>query len=182
MNDPAFDRLACVSRLLMDQRVIELRRENERLKMCIFWRDHNTVNLREVLMYSNLFAPGAPDCRCISCCISGVAGHHFGVDSVESCKFIPWIQGVAERYGMTMEVKKPESSHVSHPSLPGHVYDQDCHFVWADVTERAYCTYGARIWKAQTVSDINLKKLSRFFDELLEDSPMRYCVEHLNEK
>jgi len=176
MNDPAFDRLACVSRLLMDQRVIDLRRENERLRFCIFWRDHNTVILREAMMYSNIFVPGAPNCKCVSCCISGAES------VVDSCKFMDWIKGVAERYGMTMETKKPSSERVSHPSSPGHVYDQECHFVWTDSVGYAYCTYGARIWKAQTVFDVNLKKLSRFFDELLEKSPMRHCTEYMSEK
>ena len=168
MGDEALDRLACVSRLLMDQRVIDLRRENERLKMCLFWRDHGTMQLRECLMYANLFAPGAPGCRCISCCINKGT---YDVDMDNPCKFYYWIKDMMERHGMTVEIQKEAMAVVSsHPSSPGYVCDQDCHFVVrTDWFERAYFTYGARIWRAETVSDVNLQKLARFFDELQLD-------------
>jgi hypothetical protein len=63
-------RLALVSKLLLDREVIQLRAENERLRLELFWRDHNVEQLGKTMAAANQSTKG-PRCACLVCAISG---------------------------------------------------------------------------------------------------------------
>jgi hypothetical protein len=54
-------RLALVPKLLLDREVIQLRGENERLRLQLFWRDHNAKKLSKAMAAANQSTRG-PQC------------------------------------------------------------------------------------------------------------------------
>lgn len=65
------DRLACISKILFDERVLELRRENEDLKRQVEWVKYCPAALERLLCVANTYderggvIPGS--CTCYSC-------------------------------------------------------------------------------------------------------------------
>ena len=45
------DRLALVCKVLLDARFLELKRENERLKLSLFWVDHSINTLKKLMAH-----------------------------------------------------------------------------------------------------------------------------------
>ena len=43
------ERLALVSKILFDTRLLELKRENEALKLKLFWKEHNPSHLKAAM-------------------------------------------------------------------------------------------------------------------------------------
>jgi hypothetical protein len=64
------ERLSLVAKVLMDTRLLELKRENEALKMQLFWRDHSPSMLNQAMAASNKMAAG-PRCACLACIVGG---------------------------------------------------------------------------------------------------------------
>jgi hypothetical protein len=62
-------RLALVSKLLLDREVIQLRAENERLRLELFWRDHNAKELSNAMASANQSTRG-PQCTCYVCALT----------------------------------------------------------------------------------------------------------------
>lgn len=172
MADPAFDRLACVCNMIMDQRVIDLRKENEELKLQVYWRDYNVLSLRDILNSAHVYAPGASTCKCMPCCVSGFSSEVADANPDVECAIAKWFKGMAERHGLTVEPLHSDSKYVQHPSSPVSVYDQDCHIVRLRVGDFSYYSFGARIWKARTVANSELRKLEALFMEIQLTMPL----------
>ncbi len=51
------ERLAAVSKILFDTRLFELRRENEALKLKLFWKEHSPRMLRDCMSHANHLGP-----------------------------------------------------------------------------------------------------------------------------
>jgi hypothetical protein len=62
----AIDKLACVSRVMFDQRVLDLRKENEELHAKVAWYEYGEKRLRESLVAVNQTYYGGT-CHCFSC-------------------------------------------------------------------------------------------------------------------
>ncbi len=130
-------RLALVSKLLLDREVIQLRAENERLRLELFWKDHTVEKLREAMVAANQSNMG-PKCACMVCAISGRRDpdHDLmepsddepaqessddedtmgvSVDEAEpggggwnsGCKFKPWFETYISHYGLVALVGTP---------------------------------------------------------------------------
>ena len=171
------DRLALVSKILLDQRFLELKRENERLTLSLFWVDHSINTLKQLTFRANNRA-GGPRCRC-RCCTRAkrrwrteLAGYDDEGDD-EACKFGPWFEKTVQQHGLSFA-----SSGKDDDMLPWRM-DRECypkphadvHFLlFPSQREPAtsWCTwvYGAKLWKAQTTQDPGLLKLSALFKTL----------------
>lgn len=55
------ERLSLVAKVLMDTRLLELKRENEELKLKLFWKDHNPSMLKQAMAVANT-VEGGPRC------------------------------------------------------------------------------------------------------------------------
>ncbi len=55
------ERLTVVCKVLLDTRVLELRRENETLRIQLFWKDHGPESLKAAMRATNGAADG-PGC------------------------------------------------------------------------------------------------------------------------
>jgi hypothetical protein len=109
------ERLAIVSKVLFDSRLIELRRENEalklehkntidKLKLKVFWLEHDG-HLKELLAAVNDCQAG-PKCCCKNCYRVGRFDDYnkpvlHGVD----CSFIPWFENEIVDFDMTSSVR-----------------------------------------------------------------------------
>ena len=102
-----FDRLALVSKVFMDKRFLELRRENECLKLELFWKTYNVDMLRKELYEThtvcNLFF-----CNCVSCVTNGrmleldegEAEHFAGLPRCTECEYKEWFLDFIEEMHM----------------------------------------------------------------------------------
>jgi hypothetical protein len=122
------ERLSIVSKVLFDSRLIELRRENEalrleqqrtidavkleqkstidKLKLKVFWMAHDHLKLQEHLAMANNSDDG-PKCCCANCYWNG----RFGLDPDKrvlpgvNCTFIPWFENEITDFDMTSSVR-----------------------------------------------------------------------------
>ena len=164
------DRLATVSKVFMDSRVVELRRENEELRLRLFWKDHNVQMLEKVMKEANQM-DNAPKCNCFRCVLTERMDGDVVYDN-QSCTFIPWFEekiklcDLTTKYYTDLSLESTDYRiHVSDTS-GNPVFIADCHFV-------KYCTtgidwgsfsYGSKLWKAKTVNDPELRKLEKLFE------------------
>ncbi len=100
------ERLSIVSKVLFDSRLVELRRENEALKLKNFWLQHDDLQMKMQLARVNECDNG-PKCRCESCFYFGrfenVMPQRLVVPHV-NCTFIPWFENEIMQFGLTSSV------------------------------------------------------------------------------
>jgi len=102
------ERLAIVSKVLFDSRLIELRRENEalkleqnKLKLKVFWLEHDG-HLKELLSAVNDCETG-PKCCCETCYrVCRFDDPDKWVDGDAECSFIPWFENEIVDFHMTI--------------------------------------------------------------------------------
>ena len=162
------DKLALVSRLILDERVLCQRRDIEDLRLQLFWKDHNIERLAILMRSVNTL------CNCINCEFVGI--NRRSVPRSEECKFDGWFQEHVIGCGMTVGVPRSECGSAGLPASAFHmshayfledqkVYDVDAHFY----QQEAICLfwkYGSKLWKATSVDDPELGKLHALFERL----------------
>ena len=161
------ERLALVSRILLDTRLLELKRENEALKLKLFWKENNPEELKKAMASANWGKDG-PSCSCLSCAISG----RYLIDNGEvaekkPCSFKPWFEQVLREHEMSVghvvDVPRVDGRVVdSH----NDVFDDGQHFTNFAGADWRWWTYGSKLWKATYVRDPELTKLERLFRTL----------------
>jgi hypothetical protein len=174
------DRLALVCKVLLDQRFLELKRENERLILSLFWVDHSINTLKKLMCRANNRA-GGPRCRC-RCCTRTKRYYPNILDGYddegedEACKFGPWFEKIVHEHGLSFAPSgrddNPEPWFLDRESYP--MADADVHFLLfptphAPLTSWRTWVYGAKLWKAQTTQDPSLMKLTALFKTLGEE-------------
>jgi hypothetical protein len=174
------DRLALVSKVLLDVRFLELKRENERLKLSLFWVDHGISVLRRFMGFANNRASG-PRCRCSGCMRARrsrptILDRYDDEETEQACRFGPWFEKMLQEHGMTFACSGRDGKHFpceadrEHYPMP----EVNVHFlIFAseDESASAWCTwvYGAKLWKAQTTEDAELVKLAALFKSMRHD-------------
>ena len=162
------DRMALISQVLLQPRLLQLRNENEELKLKLFWKEHCKSKLQELMTESN---QNGPQCTCLSCAVSGRMDERqqampWGTD----CKFKPWFEELLAKHELTAETgvqiyQEPVGQHMSMDDL-NLLYDIDTHFHHLTRDDWFAWTYGAKLWKAKYVHDKELQKLSALFQSL----------------
>lgn len=172
----SFDRLATVSKIFYDARVVELRKRNEQLELELFWVKHTIQRLRRAMKNANYgwirFPVQSPSCDCWKCSMSGRISKITIVDKNKECEYIPWFEALISECDLTYDGSPAPHKHLHHASDPkGRVCDVDSHFVETSMTGGFMCkiTYGAKLWKAKSINDPELKKLDRLFKILETD-------------
>jgi hypothetical protein len=173
-------RFPAVAKILTDQLVVRLLEENRNLKLELFWKKYDYAELCEVMKSANQKYKG-PDCKCLTCDFIGrmtmmdnnnnettpAQGHN--------CLFKIYFEGLIADCGMTHcidNINNDDLLTTMMMSGDGGVVtsDIDTHFV--DTSE--HCdwenfVFGAKIWKARSVEDPELRKLVLLFHKLEED-------------
>ena len=161
------ERLALVSKILLDTRLLELKRENEALKLKLFWKENNPEELKKAMASANCGKDG-PSCSCLACVVSGrYESDHGEVAEMKPCTFKPWFEQVLREHemnaGHVVDVPRVDGSVVdSH----NDVFDDGQHFTNFAGKDWVCWTYGSTLWKATSVRDPELAKLERLFRTL----------------
>lgn len=169
MSDRSLDRLALVSKILLDERVVALRQENERLRLQLFWKDHCVSELKQLMQQANI---SEPNCHCLACGACGRLDPESRqiLPTGSTCTFKPWFENLAAECGLTCvtgvdKEMEPVGTHVSC-MLGNWVYDVDFHFHHLARDDWVSWQYGAKLWKAKSVNDPEVLKLKRLFEAL----------------
>ena len=163
------ERLSIVSKVLFDSRLLELRRENEelrleqqrtidavkleqkstidKLKLKVFWMAHDHLKLQEHLAMANNSDDG-PKCCCANCYWNG----RFGLDPDKrvlpgvNCTFIPWFENEITDFDMTSSV--------------GHYTEVTTHFA---INEWGDCDLGRWLLEIETCEHPEHRKVYELF-------------------
>ena len=181
LRSNGLDRLAMVSKVLLDTRFLELKRENEALKLSLFRVDHSVNKLNVCMCRANTHVNG-PRCRCESCVDSKryeptiLDGYDDEIDD-GSCKFKPWFEEVLLRHGFSFQ-KFDYSPHTHGEFIKWEAwYDREMNLQYHDNVHFHLCSsdrawdrwvYGKKMWNARSILDPELLKLRKLFDELYE--------------
>lgn len=190
------ERLSLVAKVLMDTRLLELKRENEELKLKLFWKEHNPSMLRQEMAAANK-AEGGPRCACLACivggrCEDGTQGfapyafaHEYDYQLVMSahdvchlqCHFKPWFEERVRESGMSVGVGVRDMPWPYWVALDlvddGNAVPGDGHhFSNLGKTDWNAWVYGSRLWKASSTADPELIKLERLFRALIPSASM----------
>ena len=161
------DRLALVSKIMLDRRFLELRQENESLKLELFWKTHSEDMLRELMKEANNYGMDPPKCMCVACGMAGRidADEEMGQPAV--CKFKPWFERHLATCGLTVVAGVSSDRQIVRFLQPDRlVYDVDAHFHMPGRDDWFFWTYGLRLWNAKSANDPEIMKLTRLFEIL----------------
>jgi hypothetical protein len=114
---PGVESLSIVCKVLLDMRLLELRRENEALKLeqkqatdalklQVFWLQHDDLKLKQHLAWANDCDTG-PGCCCAGCYWNGrfdYADEPKAIESDVNCTFVPWFEARIVDFGLTSSV------------------------------------------------------------------------------
>lgn len=174
--DPGYslDRLALVSKLMMDERVLALRRENEGLKLDNFWLKHNVAALNRAMGYFNDDCSGRNECYCEDCIRWRLdwSDTNWVEDRIEviratthppasCCQFNKRFNYLIVKHELsTMHVKdRYQELHGRH--LERQIYDCDCHII---LDSQSQCVgFGRKVYRCSNTADPELVKLESLF-------------------
>ena len=180
------ERLCVVAKVFMDTRLLELKRENEELKLKLFWKEYNPSMLKQAMFVANR-REGGPGCTCLACivggrCNAGTQGYApyafanmYDDQLIMSphdichlrCQFKPWFEQKIRESGMS--VREMPLSMLVHGDLVDEgnaVLDDGKHFVNLGKVDWNAWVYGSRLHKASSTADPELEKLQRLFRAL----------------
>ena len=173
------ERLSLVSKVLMDTRLLELKRENVALKLKLFWKTHSPCMLKQAMAHANQVTTG-PKCSCLACivsgrCASGTRGYapHPDDDFCHlTCQFKPWFEQKIREQGMSVGLVVADM-HLPAVWVDGDVVDDanavlndGQHFSNLGSADWNTWVYGSRLWRASCDADPELAKLKALFETL----------------
>ena len=148
--------------------LLELQRENEALKLKLFWKEHNFQIMKNAICELN-FAECGPACDCLACEVSGRYKKRYGeVCENKPCSFKPWFEQVLVEKDMSIRHGLPDEPIWVDGSVVDSYYvlDDDHHFINLGRQDWFRWTYGSKLWKATSVGDPELVKLERLLHYL----------------
>ena len=148
--------------------LVEVQRENEALKLKLFWREHSYEIMENAMRWANASEIG-PKCSCSACKVSG----RYVFTETEPCIFKPWFEQVIRKLDMSIGrgfQKKPLWNvwfgGSVFDSRRAQVVDDGYHFSMGHQPDWCRWTYGSKLWKATSVGDPELAKLDRLLNYL----------------
>ena len=151
------ERLSLVSKVLFDSRLCELKRENEELRVNVFWLEHSTEKLAERMQRGNCSQDG-PRCTCHECLESGRLHPLYAGPGTDRCMwrctFKPWFEERVTECGMSVGQGEGEP---------------DTHFWHAESgcsPSRFSWKYGRKLSDVRRSDNPELCKLHALFDVL----------------
>lgn len=175
------ERLGSVTRLFMDQRVLEqrreiekLREENQGLKLQLFWRDHEISALESLMLDLNMSRVSSPQCDCTGCCMAGrfpLPPRKLYAAAEETCTFKAFFEDKLQELGITFLCLHGDSSRILRMEacdpLNG-VCSDDYHLINLSGKNWFNFYYGRKLWAARDVHDPEVQKLHRLFQWMKE--------------
>jgi len=142
--------------------LLELQRENEALKLKLFWKEHNHEIMNEAIRSAN-YVEGGYWCCCLACTVSGRHEKGYGeTDENKPCTFKPWFEQVLDHHEMSIGRGLPDVPVWVEGSVVdsgNDVLDDGHHFTILGREDWVPWIYGSKLWKATSVLDPELAKL-----------------------
>ena len=180
----SIDKLALTCRLLYDQRVLEQRKEIEKLKVKLFFRDYTHEILENAL--KDLNYANDIKCKCRDCKKSGRICNSDTVDKEATCTLVPWFENVLHERGLVDlrrkgngifdvewcggpyndEYGKISDNFVNFPFINDH-----CHLAerpgnhevpWGEIY------IGKRLWNVESIDNPCIRQFERVFGDSFE--------------
>ena len=137
-------RLTTVSHVLFEREILEQKKEIESLKLKLFWKDYSLRNLQTAIV----------------CEANRRRRLNIPDPTLDMEHWYLWVGPMIESFGMEAALIDQETD--QRALVPP--IDINVHFA---CRERYYVShYGARLWKAKSVNDPELRKLVALFDAL----------------
>ena len=175
----SIDKLALTCRILYDERVLEQRKEIEKLQVQLFFKDYTGTNCQEVLKLLNMHV----NCKCNHCKRAGRFHFDDTVDEEAACTFGPWLDNVLHERGLVVLRQDRKYEHCDGPFDQHFLYleyehtvpfiDADCHLVELIDMDAAHrgetiCRWmkigiGKRLWTADSIDNEWIKLFSKVF-------------------
>jgi hypothetical protein len=99
------DKFLVVSKLLIDKRLEELVKENQELRLSLFWEKHSQSRLMELMKHANRSEyMGGIGCNCFHCETVGRMDiyWHQAADMQSDCYFSSYLEGLLLSYGLSV--------------------------------------------------------------------------------
>jgi hypothetical protein len=145
---------------------VELKEENEALRLRLFWKQHGHEELNAAMRLANQAERG-PGCSCLACAVSG---RHVSEDDEvaekKPCTFKPWFEQVLREHKMSIRRGLPDAPiWVTGAVIESEnkVLDDGHHFSNLASQDWFCWTYGSLLWKATSIGDPELVKLENVF-------------------
>ena len=158
----------CPGRPALDARLEALQKEVRELKLKLFWKEHNTSELKPAMRHANQDATAkGPDCACLACAVSGRMDEEKEAKGFD-CAFKPYFEALLAECGLGVGYAGHGSAVCEHEAedTGNLVYDNDTHLVHVGRDDWVMFTYGAKLWQATAHDDPELQKLARLFELL----------------
>lgn len=157
------DRLALVSKVLLDLRLCELKSENEQLRLQVFWLQHSFDNLSQRMQWANCSHNG-PFCTCHDCLQSGRFHPTYsgpGIDRcVYKCTFKPFFEQLIAQCGMSVGYGETDTD-THFRCIESNACPRVSWYSWH---------YGSKFTSAHTSTNADLGKLKHLF-QVMDDLP-----------
>ena len=142
--------------------LLELQRENEALKLKLFWKEHSHEIMEKAMGWANE-AKGGPTCSCSTCKVIG--RYTSGVTEKKPCTFKPWFEQVLRDHNMSIGRVDLEWLDGRVFNSNAQVHDNDQHFS-IFFSDWSFWMYGSKLCQANSVCDPELAKLERLLHYL----------------
>jgi hypothetical protein len=176
----SIDKLALTCRVLYDQRLLEQRKEIEKLQVHLFFKDYTGANFKELFALMNLHT----SCKCNHCKRAGRFYYEFTEEEETACTFGPWLDKVLHERGFV--VLRQDRIHRPGSTGPFEAYfldasyeknvpfiDADCHLVELIDMKSAQrgetiCRWekigiGKRLWTIESIDNQWIQLFKRVF-------------------
>jgi hypothetical protein len=150
--------LALASKVLYEREILELRTENERLKLSLFWKTYGPEQLYTAMQDANAHIT---QCKCFMCAVSG----RYDLETnICACSFVPWFEKQLAKCGLESATIDDQSKHFQHESMLA--WDIDTHFVHDGGLDDHWLqfSYGSKLHRATSIENPELQKLKRLFE------------------
>ena len=180
---PSIDKLALTCRFLYDERVLEQRKEIEKLQVKLFFKDYTEGNVERMIKRLNVNT----ECKCTACSVLGRISHGETEDASVVCTLGRWLDNVLHERGLVVlhlsadHDKCAEHDKCAGPYEEGVInHDQiqftnaDCHlvehvdmsFLYRDepVFRWRRFSIGKRLWNVESINNQDLKQFRSVFN------------------
>ena len=154
----SIDKLALVSRVLFEQRIIDQRKEIDALCLELFLRDFKRSKFMKRMSLANVIHKKCACSRCEGIFLTNLIIPEEAVHLAE-CILCPWMEEQIFKCGM-VAVSKTGDHSAARGCLTSGLYS-DSHFVIDYESGEFY--FGERLWGATTTKSPELDKLLRLF-------------------
>lgn len=157
------DKITLTCRLLTDERFWQLKRENEKLRLKLFWKKYNTEKLKLYMKIFNQSSKG-PNCWCLTCRIAGICDDDEVLYDKKNCGFKPIFENLLRKCELTFGVVDDDYSDFREQNVSNH----DTHLDLCPKKDWVYCLLGKKLWQAKSIKSTELIKYKKLFKLLNE--------------